>query len=70
MRGKPPLSGGGKPSEEPPVEPPNVNVDSDFDYSKAKPEEFMCFGTIEPQHPECKECPFRAQCAEKAGVKI
>ena len=55
--------------EEPPAKPPEKQVKSEFDFSKVKPDEFMCFGTIEPDHSECKECPFREQCAEKAEGK-
>jgi len=29
----------------------------------------MCFGCIEPEHPECKECPFKDECAEKSEGK-
>lgn len=37
---------------------------------EAKPEDYMCFGTIQPEHPECVECPLRQDCAEKAGVEV
>ena len=38
-----------------------------FDFSKTKPEDFPCYGTIEPGHPECEACPFKDKCAEKAS---
>ena len=56
-------------STEPPVEPPENQVESEFDSSKVNPEDFMCFGTIDPEHPECKECPFTEKCTAKANDK-
>ena len=43
---------------------------TDFDFSKVNPEDFVCFGTIEVGHTECEQCPFKEQCAERAGVKL
>jgi len=40
---------------------------ADFAGSLAKPEDFMCFGTIDPDHPECKECPLRDKCAAESS---
>jgi hypothetical protein len=31
-----------------------------------KPEECVCFGTIDPNHAECQKCMFNKQCAEKS----
>jgi hypothetical protein len=42
----------------------------EFDFSNVNPEDFVCFGTIEPGHEECERCPFKEQCAEKAGVQL
>jgi len=42
----------------------------EFDFSKVNPEDFVCFGTIEPGHPECEKCPFKDSCAKKAGIKM
>jgi hypothetical protein len=36
--------------------------------NKAKPEDYMCFGTIQPEHSECKECPLRKECAQETGA--
>jgi hypothetical protein len=49
---------------------PEPKPGADHASTKAKPEDYMCFGTIQPEHSECKECPLRQQCANKAGVKI
>jgi len=38
-----------------------------IDPASIRPEEFVCFGTIDPNHSECKACQFRTQCAAKAG---
>ena len=46
-------------------------VKTQFDFSKIDPEQvFLCFGTIEPEHQECKECPHKSSCAIKAGLKV
>jgi len=45
-------------------------VATEFDFSTVKPESFVCFGTIDPGHDECNKCPFKEQCAEKAGVSL
>jgi len=53
------------------AEPPQAKASSDFDFSKVDFEkEWECFGTIEPDHPECKGCPAKEKCAEKAGVSL
>ena len=55
------------PVERTPVLPPSA---AEFDYSKIDPEkEWMCFGTMEPEHTECQECPdqIREKCAKAAG---
>ena len=54
-------------------EAPAVSDDAqaEFDYSSIDPEkEWACLGTIDPEHTECKACPFRQKCAEKAGVEL
>ena len=54
-----------------PVEPPDEKVESKFDFSKIDPEkEWECFGTIEPDHSECLDCPAREKCADKAGIEL
>lgn len=41
-----------------------------IDFSAINPEtEWECFGTIDKNHPECKECPFAARCEEKKNSK-
>jgi hypothetical protein len=47
----------------------NEQPQSDFDFSKVNPEDFVCFGTIEEGHTECEQCPFKVQCAERAEVQ-
>jgi hypothetical protein len=32
--------------------------------------EWPCFGSIDPEHPECKSCSDRDACAEKAGITL
>jgi hypothetical protein len=32
-------------------------------------EEYVCFGTIAPDNPECQMCQFNKECAEKAASK-
>ena len=45
--------------------------DVEIDFSEINPEEqWECFGSIEPDHVECKECPYRGKCAVKSGVSI
>ncbi len=58
-----PENGGGTSDEK------SEQPQSDFDFSKVNPEDFVCFGTIELGHTECEQCPFKVQCAEKAGVQ-
>lgn len=42
-----------------------------FDFSTIDPEtDWECFGMIEPEHTECKACPYKVKCAEKAGVEL
>jgi hypothetical protein len=45
--------------------------ESKVDFSQIDPREsWECFGTIEPDHVECKSCQFRVQCAQEAGVEL
>jgi hypothetical protein len=45
--------------------------EEEFDFSAIDPEkEWECFGQIEPDHAECRGCPYREQCAEKSGVEL
>jgi ribosomal protein L40E len=45
--------------------------EEDFDYSDINPEtDWQCFGQIEPDHVECKGCPYRKPCAVKSGVEL
>ena len=37
-----------------------------LDLSAVKFSEWECFGHIEPNHSECKECPFKIECAVKS----
>lgn len=30
----------------------------------------MCFGTIEDNNPECKECPVKIECSKESEVKV
>lgn len=40
----------------------------DFDFSEIDPsKDWECFGMIEPDHTECKECHYRAKCEEKSA---
>jgi len=50
---------------------PTEDADED-DKPVAEPEEseWQCFGTIDPEHPECKSCESRVACAEKKGVAL
>ena len=42
-----------------------------FDFSSIDPaKDFMCFGTIEPANQECIDCPYKTQCAAKAGITL
>jgi hypothetical protein len=61
-----PVEGDGAVPEQEKVEEPRP----EFDFSKMKPEDFVCFGTIEPGHPECEACPFKEACAAKAGLSL
>jgi len=58
--------------EEPkPAEAPSASKTSKaIDFSSIDPEkEWECFGTIDKNHPECKECPFATKCEEKKNSK-
>ena len=66
-----PEADGGISADEPVSEAKDEKVKTGFDFSKIDPEKaFLCFGTIDPQHQECIECPCREKCAVKAGVAI
>lgn len=39
-----------------------VGGDSNFDFSTINPKEWECWGNYEPQHKECKGCPFNIDC--------
>ena len=60
-----PSENGGDTSVEKGGEPP-----VEFDFSNVRPEDFVCFGTIDENHSECQQCPFKVQCAGKAGVQL
>ncbi len=54
-----------------PAEPPKDQPEQEFDFSQIDPEkEWGCFGTIDIDNDECDDCPFRQQCADKAGIKL
>jgi len=58
--------------EQPKVEPakPAAKSSKAIDFSSIDPEtEWECFGTIDKNHPECKECPFAVKCEEKKSSK-
>jgi len=60
-----------KVSSEPEEEPEEEHPASIVDFSKIDPErDWECFGSIEPDHTECKKCPAREKCAVKAGVSL
>lgn len=59
------------PVKEEPEEVDGAKPEEEFDFSSIDPEnDWECFGQIEPDNFECKECAFRERCAEKAGVEI
>jgi uncharacterized Zn finger protein (UPF0148 family) len=55
-------------SEEPATE---TASDEEFDYSQVNPAtDWECYGSIEPDHSECKKCPYREPCAKESGVEL
>ncbi len=57
--------------ESAPPEDDGSKPEEKFDFSEVNPEtDWECFGQIEPEHPECKDCPFKVKCAAKAGKKL
>lgn len=47
--------------------PQTTGESSVIDPASVTPEEYVCFGTIDKNHPECQQCKFNKQCAEKSG---
>ena len=59
-----------EPEKEPEKEPEEVKQpESEFDFSKVDPTTCECWGTIDPEHPECIECQFKDGCAKEAASR-
>jgi hypothetical protein len=56
---------GEEPAAEPAAEPA-----SDDAPTGAAEEGWQCFGTIDPDHPECQSCESKVGCAEKKGIAL
>lgn len=44
-------------------------VNQQVETVNVRPEEYVCFGTMDANHPECQQCQFNKQCSEKTAGK-
>lgn len=56
-----PISGSGKKKVEEQIEKDKKELDVTS---------FACFGSIDGNHPECKDCPGKEECAKESGVEL
>jgi hypothetical protein len=57
------------PSKEPEIE--EEAEEEEFDFSEINPAtDWECYGQIEPEHSECKTCPYQKPCAKESGVEL
>jgi len=49
---------------------PAADAAGDGGAPEVDPSEWDCFGSIEPDHKECKACVARKKCAAKAGIEL